>query len=161
VSRLALGVASAVAALVVGACSSRDDVDGSYSVAFQSTPEAVAAPDMRVFVFDVSALSSTEPCLDLLYLRESGQDLPPTLLELGPMSTCDVAGGAGRLSLPLAQLAILVVAETASSDFARGCAVHTFSASDPNVTVVLALAPGQSVPATSCTSLSEHCSGGC
>jgi hypothetical protein len=39
--------------------------------------------------------------------------------------------------------------------------VHSFSADDPNVTVTLALAPGQAVPATKCGSLSEHCSGGC
>ncbi len=155
------GALCAFVVVAVVACSSSREVSGSYSVAFQSTSEAVAAPDMRVFVFDASALSSTEPCLDLLYLRESGQDLPATLLEEGPTSTCAVATGAGKLSVPFAELAILVVAETSAGDFARGCAVHTFSSDDPNVTVTLALAPGQSVPATTCTSLSEHCSGGC
>jgi len=154
-------VGSALAGVIVVACAATHDVNGSYAIAFQSTSEAVAVSDVRVFVFDASTLVATEPCLDLLYLRESGQDLPPTVLEAGPTSTCAFAGGAGTFTVPLEQLAVLVVAETPSGDFARGCAVHSFSADDPNVTITLALAPGQAVPATTCASLSEHCSGGC
>jgi hypothetical protein len=153
--------ACAIAGLVAVACSSTTSPTGSYVIAFQSTAQAIATSDVRMYVFEASTLSSSEPCLDLLSLRESGQDLPATVLEEGPTSACELARGGTSFDVPLESLAILVVAETPAGDFARGCALHAFTADDPSVTIALALAPGRAVPSTTCTSLSEHCAGGC
>jgi hypothetical protein len=158
---LSRAAAGAIGGVVALACSSKSDPSGSYVVAFQSTSQAVATTDVRTYVFEASTLTSSEPCLDLLYLRESGQDLPATVLEEGPTSICALARGGAAFDVPLESLAILVVAETPTGDLALGCAVHAFTVDDPSVTITLALAPGRAVPSTTCTSLSEHCAGGC
>jgi hypothetical protein len=160
-------IASSIAlAIVVAACGGSTSASGTYTVAFQSTDEAVAAESIDVHVYDASTIATNEPCGHLLALRDSNQDLPPAVVELPPTTPCDLRAGAGTFSAPFASVAVLVVAHARDTggplyDLARGCATQRLSEDVTEITVDLALVSGRSVAPTKCTSLSQHCSGGC
>jgi hypothetical protein len=158
--RRALGAACAVACAV--ACGGSSTVNGTYTIAFQSTEEAVATASVHVLVFDATKIDAQETCAHLLELRASHQDLPPAIVDLAPVSPCALSGG-GSFSAPFGVVAVMVIgqAKGQAADLVRGCATQRLSADVASLTVEVALVPGMSIPATTCTSFSQKCGGGC
>ena len=149
-------------ATTAGACSSSTTASGTYTVAFQSLDEAVAADSLKVMVFDASTLDAQEACVHLMALRASNQDLPPAMTEVSSTS-CALRNGGGSFTAPFGNIAVLVLAQTKgqTTDVARGCATQRFSADLTSITVEVSLVPGTQVTPTTCVSLSQHCGGGC
>ena len=152
----------AIALVALGACGGSTTSKGTYTVAFQSTEEAVAVESLRVMVFDTSTIDAQEACVHLMALRASNQALPPAMTEVASTS-CALRNGGGSFNAPFGTLAVLVLAQAKgqATDLARGCATQRFSADVTSITVEVALVPGTQIPATTCTSLSQHCGGGC
>jgi hypothetical protein len=134
---------------------------GTYTIAFQSTAQAVVADAVHVTVYDASA--SAETCVDLLVKLDSHQDLPAPVVDLAPTTPCDLSRGEGSLNAPLSTVAVLAVVTKGGATIARGCTRQTLTESAANVTVDVAYtnAAGVAPPATTCASLAQHCSGGC
>jgi hypothetical protein len=147
--------------IALAACGS-STTSGTYTIAFQSTDEAVATDMVTVRVFDANANGGKDACAHLLALAASNQDLPASLSTIGPTPLCDLRGGGG-FSAPFSSVALLVTARAKGgmNDLARGCATQTISADVTSVTVEMSLAQGMAVTPTKCSSLSQHCGGGC
>jgi hypothetical protein len=164
-SRVACVVAFASSVALAGCAS--EVATGTYTLSFQSTGEAVAVESVRVLVFDASSADAGALCTDLLSRRASQQELPAAVVELPAKSLCDLRGGSsakGDFVVPFGTVAVLAIAQRGQTDFARGCAIQRLTSGETNVTVELSLAidrPGLSVPLTTCTSLGQHCAGGC
>lgn len=162
--RMAASTLASVLALVplatTGGCAA-STASGTYTVAFQSTAQAVAVESVRVTIFDASA--SPELCIDLLVKAASSQTLPPSLVDTASTTPCDLARGAATINVPLKTVAVLAVAQSKGVTIARGCARQTLSEANPNVVVELAYveSAGVAPPTTTCATLAEHCSGGC
>ena len=154
-------VAGAILAIAIAACGS-STTSGTYTIAFQSTDEAVATDMVTVRVFDANAVGGKDACGRLMALAASNQDLPAAIATIGPTPLCELRGGGG-FDAPFGDVALLVTArgKGGMSDLARGCATQKIGADVTSVTVELSLAQGMAVTPTKCSSLSQHCSGGC
>ncbi|HQY64197.1 MAG: hypothetical protein IPF92_22280 [Myxococcales bacterium] len=161
--RCAAGVlAGAVVALA--ACGDSAPSKGTYSLVFPSVAAAVAAESVQVFVFDAPAANRATLCSELVSLRRSGRPLNP--LARGPvLRVCDAQspqGGQGELTVGYGDRAFLAVALRQGEDFLMGCAVQNVGTGDAPAKVYLAPAsPKVTVPATTCSSLSDACGGRC
>jgi hypothetical protein len=91
--------------------------------------------------------------------------LPSPIAQTSPTTPCALEAGGNTLPVGFGNFAFLAVASRTqypTSDFFVGCAAQTISATNTNVTISLQLADFvNAIPATKCTSLSEHCGGGC
>ena len=154
---LALG-----ASLVTSACSASSSGAASYEIAFPSIAAAVAVHLVQVTVFDSS------DCATLVESTKSGQPLPSPLISGTPTSPCDLAAGKGGLSVSNGTRALLAVATQLDPvshmdvNFLIGCSVQSVADGATVVPIPLSLFDvTRAVPATKCTTLSQHCSGGC
>jgi hypothetical protein len=158
-------------ASVVVACSSgtttkyieAGPTSGTYTITFPSTAAAVATDTVQVLVFDAGTSDSGNICFELITKRKSNQQLPTPIVTTAPTTPCDLElNGAGAVTIPFGNVAVLVAAQRQGTDFLLGCAVQSLSSDNPTVNVSLTLAgAGVSVPPSTCTNLSPHCKGNC
>lgn len=155
-------------AALLAACSSSTTpgqaVTGTYTVTFPSVAAAVATNKLQVYVFDES--DGSNQCGSLVQKQKAGAQLPATVVASSPVSICsfeNASSTSNNLGVPFGTYEVMVVAlDATGADFLIGCTSQTFSASQATVSVPLTFASSQtSVPPTSCSSLSQHCSSGC
>jgi len=160
----AVAACSSLVAITM-ACSSTEPpsapIAGSYTIEFPSLAAAVAVDTVQVFVFAETADASSA-CNALLETRRSGGALPATILPSDPVALCALDEGGGALSLEFGTYAVLIAAESSGTDVLLGCALQTLSAGAPDVDVhVTPASASVTVPATTCTSLLDHCNRKC
>ncbi len=151
-----------VGLVCLAACGEGAPSKGSYSLVFPSVAAAVAADSVRVLVFDAPADKHATLCADLLQLQKT-RGLPKALVEGAPTRVCDAQSGTGaELAVGYGDRAFLAVASRQGADFLVGCAIENVGAGDAPAKVFLAPASTKViVPPTTCTTLSDACSGRC
>jgi hypothetical protein len=167
--RGALLAATAALAVIVVSCGSPGDVaTGSFTVEFPSTAAAIAAvkqtSGVQVFAFATDALGDAGPqlagaCETLVeQSRTSNLTVMPAAKSM-LMTPCQLLSGTGSLAVSYGSYAFLAVAQTqAGADFLVGCEEQTISSTNTVVNIPLTLAKStESVPATTCTALSQAC----
>jgi hypothetical protein len=142
------------------ACGSGTPVGGSFTVNFPTLADAVATDTVQVFVYPYSANMS---CQSLFEARATSQSSPSSFTaQTATVTPCALNGGSGSLALPFGEYSFLAVAERKGTDFLIGCAAQTISDTNSVVNISLTLETNtESVPTTSCTTLSAFCSKKC
>lgn len=133
----------------------------AFVVNFPSVAAAVATDSLEVQLFP---LTEPELCQSLLEKRASGQTLPPRDAEIRSVTPCELAAGASKARIELANgsRAALVTATREGELFLVGCGVLVLERDLTPRAVSLTLAsPTVSVPPTTCTQLSQRCDGRC
>jgi hypothetical protein len=161
---------AALASLV--ACGSAGDVaPGTFTIEFPSTAAAIAAvkqtQGIQVFAFATDALGDSGvdeagACESLVEdSRTSNMKATPVAKSM-LIPPCDLLSSAGSLQVGYGNYAFLAVAQTSSgTDFLVGCAEQTISSTNTMVTIPLTLANSMdTVPSTTCTTLSQACPSG-
>ncbi|HWL87021.1 MAG TPA: hypothetical protein VNO21_14540, partial [Polyangiaceae bacterium] len=167
--RLACIFASfAVSATSVMACSASQDppVRGTFTVNFSSVKAAVATDTLLVFAFDTGGDANL--CGTLVGSRQSKANWPKNPLTSGTFATCNVLTGQGGSlgAVDFGDRAIVVVGQSKGSDLFIGCEPTTIGNGDVSVAVSLmpidpsGVSP-DSINATKCTTVADHCAGNC
>jgi hypothetical protein len=133
-------------------------VAGTYTIVFPSLDFPVYADEIQVFVF--AAGDAESQCIDLIQAQKGGGTLPPAIAPTQGISPCKLNGGAGDLSIPFGNFAVLVAVERGGQDIAIGCQQQVVSATSPTMTITVD-GVGATVPTTTCTTLSAFCANSC
>lgn len=159
VRRAAAALVGGLAALA--GCGDSAPSNGSYSLVFPSVAAAVASESVQVFVFDAPANKRATLCSELISARRTRRPLNP--LTQGPaVRVCDAQSGQGELTVGYGDRAFLAVALRQGEDFLIGCALENVGTGDAPTKVFLAPASTKvTVPATTCSTLSDACGGRC
>lgn len=154
-----------ILASAVAACASETapPTPAELRVQFPSTAAAVSTESLQVLVFDHDA---TGGCLELVQKRRTNQPLPPALVTAGPTPSCEFfAGAAPNVRVDYGARSVLIIGQRAAQDWLIGCTeaqVGDEGGVSPLVQVPLTLASRTvSVPATTCTTLGDHCANRC
>ena len=147
------------------ACSSGGEAGpapGAYTVNFPSVQAAVAVDTLQVMAFDAE---TDDVCQSLVERRRSGQELPACLAETKALPTCSFLGeepnAETQLTVGFGRRALLAIAKRGTDDFLLGCTLQDVAKETTATPIDVAILPGTRVPATTCTSLSQRCSGAC
>jgi hypothetical protein len=135
-------------------------VQGSLAIDFESIGLAVYLDQVQVLLFDPG--DAQTQCLTLIQTAKGGGTLPPTIsgVPTQPVSPCQLASGVGALDVAFGTYTVLVIGKNSGQVVAAGCAADKpVTESAPTLSVTMN-ATG-SVPATSCTKLSDHCTNKC
>lgn len=172
VRRAALALAISASSLSCG--SGGDTAPGTFTVDFPSTAAAIAALKLKagvqVFVYPTSVTGAGDAaaagaCQSLVEQSRTNNLTATPIASSAVLTACDLMAGKGSLPVAYGSYAFLAVAQTApGQDFLVGCAEQTISSTNTVVTIPLTLASSaQTVPSTTCTSLSQACptGGGC
>lgn len=145
-------------ASIAPACA--NSYEATFTVAFPSTNVAVATETLDTSVFVVSR---DDACEDIFERRRTNQTLPTPLVSTGPLRTCDVLGGRGEpLQVGLGNRAFLVVGKARGEEIVMGCEVAYVDDRSTAPMVRLTLFDRNTeIPATTCGSLADRCSGTC
>ncbi len=162
--------------LVSGSClvscgSAGNVAPGTFSVEFPSTAVAIAAvkqtQGVQVLAFSTAALGDAMAeeagaCQGLIEeaLTNNLTAVPDAMSAV--VTPCDLLAGKGSVAVAYGNYAFLAVARDASgASYLVGCAEQTMSSSNTMVTIPLSLASDtDTVPTTTCTSLSQACPSG-
>jgi hypothetical protein len=124
-------------------------------------------PGVQVFAYSTSVLgagdaSAASACETLVEQSRTNNLMASPVASSKIVTPCDLMGGKGTVSVPYGNYAFLAVAQTSPNvDFLVGCVEQTISSSNTMVTIPLTLAGAtDSVPMTSCTTLSQACATG-
>jgi hypothetical protein len=162
-SLVALGAALVTAVVAVG-CSAKDAAIAPTSVTltFPSVAAAVASDAVQIQVFDETGASDLSgACEDLVAQVGSNQSLPGALVD-NNTTACDLASGNAPFTVGVGARAFLVTASSNGTTILIGCSVENVAGGQLLVPVDLVpLSDSVVLPATSCTTLSDHCNGGC
>lgn len=157
-----VGLASALAACSAGTNEhASPPTSAEYDVEFPSTAAAVSVDTIQTFVF--SASTPETECPSLLVARKTGAGLPPALAQTDPVALCDMLSGSkgGIPAVGFGNVSFLVVAQRQNADAFTGCTLTTLSATSGPVSVQLGQVTIDAIPATTCTSVLDHCNGAC
>jgi len=172
-TRRGVGLALVVATLGLVVCSVACSGNGkasppstyTFGINFLSIGAAVQVDTLEVSLFDLNATHTD--CQTLFFARVSGAQLPPTAIPVENVSTCDVAvSQAGGLTVPYGTYAVLVVAKQGTVPLYAGCAAEAATSGDdpanpPIVELTRFNASVPVPPATTCTTIADHCAGRC
>jgi hypothetical protein len=149
----------ALLALAAG-CGTPKPAGGTYTVAFPSELTAITTDSVQVFVFPYGGTPGT--CTLLVEESASGAPLPTPIAQTQQLSPCDLVGGGNELPVGFGQYAFLAIAtRQGSGDYLIGCAAQIISSTNTSVTIPLQLTDfTNALPTSSCTMLSQRCSGG-
>jgi hypothetical protein len=156
---------AAAGALSLAACANDDDPPQlSYALDFPSEAAAIASQSVTVYVFPAAPGSD---CLSLIDARTFGKELPAGA-QTATAQVCALQSGAQRpeLEVEADEVTILAVAQRSQGggppqDFLIGCAKQRADDRAPLPVSLTFINYEQSVPATSCPTLSSWCAGQC
>jgi hypothetical protein len=161
---LVASFAALVAALVAVGCSAKDAAVAPTTVTltFPSLAAAVASDTVQIQVFDEDGVTDLSgACEDLVAEVGSSQSLPANLVD-SSTTACDLAGGNVPFTVGVGSRAFLVTASSGGTVILIGCSAEKVEGGQLLVPVDLVpLTDAVVLPATTCTTLSAHCSGGC
>ncbi len=155
----------AVLAISAG-CSAKDAAIAPTSVVltFPSTEAAVASDSVQIQVFDETAADPANlsgACEDLVAQVGSSQALPAALVDVST-SACALQSGDDPITVGVGVRAFLVTTTSNGTGLLIGCTVESVEGGSLLVPIDLVpLSDAVVVPTTTCTALSQHCSGGC
>jgi hypothetical protein len=147
-------------------CSSKDAAlaPTSVTLTFPSTEAAVASDSVQIQVFDETAADPSNlsaACEDLVAQARSSQALPAPLVDVST-SACALQSGDDPVTVGVGVRAFLVTATSNGTALLIGCTVESVEGGSLLVPIDLVpLSDAVVVPPTTCTALSQHCSGGC
>lgn len=155
-------VCALVLASIVGCSSSSSNSTWNYTLNFESVAAAVSADTLEVDVFDATLPDST--CDVLIVARRSQGTLPKPVVSVPATPICTLAGGKGGVSIKYGTYSVLAVAKRQGQDWFIGCNTQYVTHDEDPGTLPIELTNFDEkveVQATTCQSLSAHCSGGC
>ena len=155
------------------ACGSGGDTTpGTFAVDFPTVAAGVAVikstTGVGLQVFATSATGAVDGaagggCEALITQALSGMVTSKVIAQTSaPISPCDLLAGKGSLPVAYGTYAFLAVAQSSEQKVLLvGCAEQTISSTNTNVVIPMTLVnETMSVPATTCTSLSQACPSG-
>ncbi len=149
-----------LAPLAAAGCGSGKPVSGTFAVDFPTVADAVNTSTVQIFAYPYSASQSCEVLFQLRRTTQAVSGMP--VAQTQPTSPCALSQTSDALPLPFGDYSFLAVGQRNGSDFLIGCAAQTLSDSNSVVVIPLTLESNtESVPTTSCTSLSSFCGKQC
>jgi hypothetical protein len=131
---------------------------------FPSLEAAVASGTVQIQVFDETTRTdpdTSDACEDLVAEVRSSQSLPNPLVEV-TTSACSLAAGNDPFTVGVGVRAFLVTATSNGTEILIGCTVESVEGGQLLVPVDLVpLSDGVVIAPTTCTALTDHCTGGC
>jgi hypothetical protein len=150
----------ATAALCAACSSDPEPSTGNYTIQFPSTAAAVATDTVQLLFFDLPDPPADRGpfCQSLIQARKRKDPQKPST-ENVPVNICEMLGGLKPITVAYGEVAILAVAQRRGEDFMIGCAIQTIGNGDAPVPIAMSLIDvGNTVPDTSCASVSDFCS---
>lgn len=153
-------VLAAFAALAV-ACSAGEEAPstGVYTIQFPSTAAAVATDTVQLLLFDLPGAAGERAsfCENVIAARKRKDPQKPAL-QNQPVNICEMSQGRRPFTVPFGERAVFAIAQRRGIDFMVGCSIQTFGAGDAPLPISMALVDvGNSVPETSCPTVSDFC----
>jgi hypothetical protein len=132
-------------------------VPGKYKVNFGIPDAALLVDTVQVLAFDSA---SSPSCSSLLAQLQNNLPLPKAIALDGPRPICDLFAGKGAMSVPLANMRVLVDARRADGVFMGGCTDHDFG-STPEVSVSVTYISSTVPSPSACTTMAQKCARTC
>ncbi|HEU4538088.1 MAG TPA: hypothetical protein VFS00_28400 [Polyangiaceae bacterium] len=160
-----LAAAAALAALAAAPLACNDDDEApelSYALDFPSEAAAIATESVTVYLFP----SGTTDCLALIDARTYGKDMPAGA-QSATASVCELRAGVRRAEVTsdAEEVTLLAVAQRVDGgslrDYLIGCTKQRASEPEPLSVSLTFIDYQQSVPPTTCPTLSSRCDGLC
>jgi hypothetical protein len=160
-----MGAVVPVVAIAVGCARHGEKVPSApvrvpYAVDFPSAAAAIAADTVLLYVFPSTDESD---CLTLADARTHGKDLPAASQQTSaPVCALHSQNANADISVSFGDVAILAVAQRNQKDFLIGCTIEHIDVNVETLSVPLTFIDNkQSVPDTTCATLSDHCANRC
>lgn len=158
----AVAIAGAFGIGVVACSAEASPSNGTYTVNFPSVAAAVAVDSLQVFVFDAKGQDPNAVCSELILKVKSNQDLGVKQVTGPVLGPCDLAAGAKPITIPYGEKAIMAIGQAGGVTLLAGCVEETVGSGNLPVSISLGIVnTSASVKATTCTKLSDFCSGKC